>query len=209
MSWFAPLYDPVLSFAERGFLGRWRREAVGDLAGRVVEIGAGTGANLAHYPAEVVELVLTEPDPGMRRMLEDKIADARREDHGRAVRVSASPAEALDVDDASCDAVVATLVLCTVSDPERALSEIARVLRPGGTFRFVEHVGAHTPGWARVQRWVEPGWRRVAGDCHLTRDTVGAITRAGFALDAIAEASPRGMPPFLSPFVRGRARRSA
>ncbi|MEQ1508089.1 MAG: methyltransferase domain-containing protein [Myxococcota bacterium] len=200
MSWFAPLYDGVLARSERTFLAGWRATLVGDLSGRVLEIGAGTGANLPYYPPEVDELVLTEPSEPMRAQLVQKLALARV----RSVRVDPSPAESLAAPDRSVDAVVGTLVLCSVADPARALAEIARVLRPGGTFRFVEHVGGH--GWRRAaQRVLEPGWACVAGNCRLTRPTLDHVRAAGFVVDRVTVEEPPTVPAFLRPWIRGSA----
>ena len=121
----ALIYDPILWLGECAGMRQQRRALVGQARGRVLEIGAGTGLNVAHYPAGLAELILTEPDEPMRRRLE-KRAD------GRATLVSAS-ADRLPVDDASLDTVVSTFVLCTVEDPEAALREIRRVLRPTGS----------------------------------------------------------------------------
>jgi SAM-dependent methyltransferase len=118
--------------------------------------------------------------------------------------VDPSPAERLPAADASVDVVVSTLVLCTVPDPDLALREIARVLRPGGSLRFIEHVGA--TGWrGRLQRLVEPAWQGVAGGCHLTRPTVAMIEAAGLRIAELETEWPLWTPPFLAPFVRGSA----
>ena len=123
--------------------------------GRVVEIGAGTGLNVAHYPDGVAELVLIEPEPGMRRRL------ARRlHRQARVARIVDAPAEHLPLADASVDTVVSTLVLCTVDDPERALREIARALRPDGQLLFVEHVRASSRFLAGCQDKLLEPWRR-------------------------------------------------
>jgi len=133
----ALVYDPFLWLGETAGMRRRRSTLMAGAYGRVVEIGAGTGLNIAHYPEEVTELVLTEPEPGMRRGL------ARRlERHGRVARIVDAPAERLPLADASVDTVVSTLALCTVDDPETALREIARVLRPNGQLLFIEHVRA-------------------------------------------------------------------
>jgi SAM-dependent methyltransferase len=198
----ARLYDPSLWFGE--LLGmRGRRSAVLQQArGRVVEIGAGTGLNLVHYPDEVAELVLTEPEPAMRRKL------ARRlQGNARAAEILDAPAEHLPLPDASVDTVVSTLVLCTVDDPERALREIARVLRPDGQLLFIEHVRATSPRLAKLQeRMLEP-WRRFAGGCHCNRATVELMRACGFDVTADAIAW-RGMPPIVRPLEVGQATRS-
>ena len=145
--------------------------------GTVVEIGAGTGLNLPHYPTDV-ELVLTEPEqPMARRLLE------RLQQSGRQARVLQAPAEQIPLPDDSADTVVSTLVLCTVPDLDATLSEIRRLLRPDGQLLFIEHVAAE-PG-TRLRRWqdrLERPWRRLAHGCHTNRDTEAALRNAGFAL---------------------------
>lgn len=194
MAWFAPCYD-LLTAPGEAWLGVHRRALVSDLAGVVVEIGAGTGANLAHY-GPAATLWLCEPDADMRSRLERRAA-------GRPdTTVRSASAEALPFPDASVDAVVSTLVLCSVADLERSVAEVFRVLRPGGTFRFLEHVAS--PGWRGVaQRALDPAWRRCAGGCRLHRDPSPVIARYG-AVDLHHE-WPIGLPPFLQPILVGRA----
>ncbi len=205
MSWFvANIYDRFMAGSEEACLSAWRRQLLDDLSGNVLEVGAGTGINLEHYPSSVVRLVLAEPDPHMRRQLSSRIAG-----HGRpGVELSAGSLEELPLPDASFDAVVATLVLCSVHDPRRALSEIHRVLRPGGRFAFLEHVAAeNNPGRLVWQHRIEPVWRRVAGNCHTTRRTADDITHAGFELEWIERESVRKALPWVRPSIRGVARR--
>ncbi|MCO5168149.1 MAG: class I SAM-dependent methyltransferase [Planctomycetes bacterium] len=200
---FAALYDPFMRRTER-HLAAWRAELLSRVAGRVLEVGAGTGANLPFYPRGLERLVLAEPDPHMRARLAARVARERPE----AVVIDA-PAEALPVEDGSFDAVVSTLVLCSVADLPRALAEARRVLRPGGALVFLEHVAADDrPRRLRWQRRLEPLWRRVAGNCHLTRRTHEAIAAAGFTLEACERESLRRALPFVRPSVRGVARRS-
>lgn len=199
MSWMSVVYDPSLWAAERLFLARWRRELLAPLAGDVLEIGAGTGLNLPHYPPALRSLVLTEPDEGMRARL------ARR---APGADVRPDPAERLSAPDASVDAVVSTLVLCTVPDPDAALAEIRRVLRPAGRLVFLEHVAGQGPRLA-LQRAIDPLWKHVAGGCRLCRRTVDAIGRAGLAIERIETRRPLGVPPFLAPMVRGAAVRGS
>ncbi len=199
----APLYDRLTAPSERACVADWRAALISPLAGAVLEIGAGTGANLAHYGAAVTRLVVTEPDPHMRRRLRVRLASAR----GLAAEISEASAERLPWDDASFDAVVSTLVLCSVGDPDRALAEYRRVLVPGGRLVFIEHVAAHdNPGRLRWQRRLEPVWKRVFGNCHLTRDTAAAIERAGFDIEQIDRQSMRKASPVVRPSIRGVAR---
>lgn len=197
----AALYDPVLRIIESRGLARWRAEVLQMARGRVLEIGAGTGLNLPHYPAPVDEVVLLEPDPHMR----ERLARRAREWRARVTIVGAA-AVPLPFGDAEFDTVVVTLVLCTVPDVPNALLEMRRVLKPGGLLVFLEHVGgALGSRRLRWQRWMEPAWRRVAGDCHLTRHTVEAITTAGFTIDGLRGEDLPGLLRLGSPVVRGHA----
>jgi ubiquinone/menaquinone biosynthesis C-methylase UbiE len=143
----------------------------------VVEVGAGTGLNFAHYPPEVTEVVAVEPEAHLRTLAQAAAAHAPV-----PVRVLPGLAEALPVADASMDAVVASLVLCTVADQAAALAELYRAVRPGGQLRLFEHVRADTPGLARAQRLADVVWPLLLGGCHTSRDTLAAITTAGFRL---------------------------
>ena len=180
-----------------------RRELVAGISGRVVELGVGPGLMFRHYPATVRQVIAVEPEPLLR-------VEARREARRvkARVRVEAGVAERLPVADASADAVVAALVLCSVSDLDLALSEIRRVLRPGGQLRFYEHVVARTPALARRQRAFDRFWPHVAGGCHHARDTVEAIERAGFTVGEVRRFRFRGgnLAPAL-PYVIGAAQR--
>ena len=201
------LYDGILSCTEAGGLRDWRRALLQQASGVVVEIGAGTGLNLPHYTGAVERLLLTETAAPMRARLAERVTEAAPVS---SVEVLAAKAEALPLDDGSVDVVVGTLVLCTVPSPEAVLGEVRRVLRPGGRLLFLEHGAAPAgSGWRRVQGAVEPVWRPLAGGCRLTREALPLLAVAGFAVeDVTAEALPRA-PGFLSPSVRGVARRGA
>jgi ubiquinone/menaquinone biosynthesis C-methylase UbiE len=189
----------------RAGVGAHRAELLAGLTGRVVEVGAGSGLNFGRYPDTVREVVAVEPEPRLRRLAEDAAARA-------AVPVSVVPgtAEELPLESGAFDAAVMSLVLCSVRDPERALAEVRRVLRPGGRLRFYEHVRAAGTGAALLQRALDRTvWPRLFGGCHTARDTVGAIRAAGFA-----EVSHRrlrvpesGVPTPVSALVLGGARR--
>jgi len=197
----AVLYDPFLWLSEIAGMRRRRRTLVADAHGLVVEIGSGTGLNIAHYSDAVDELVLTEPEPGMRRKL------ARRlKQHGRSARISDAPAQRLPFADASVDFVVATLVLCTVEDPESVLREIARVLRPDGQLLFIEHVRARSRFLAACQDKLLRPWRGFAGGCVCNRPTVELMRACGFTVVA-DDAVWRGMPAIVHPLAVGRATR--
>ncbi|WP_457148363.1 class I SAM-dependent methyltransferase [Mycobacterium sp. URHB0021] len=199
---FALVYDPFLWLSEITGMRRMRSALLGGARGRVVEIGAGTGLNIACYPDGIAELVLAEPDPAMRRRL------ARRLQHRNAVdaRIVDAPAERLPLADASVDTVVSTLVLCTVDDPDRVLREIARVLRPDGQLLFIEHVRARSRFLAACQDNLLQPWRRFAAGCCCNRRTVELMRANGFGVDA-DDAVWRAMPPIVRPLMVGRATR--
>jgi ubiquinone/menaquinone biosynthesis C-methylase UbiE len=189
---------------ERETLGEWRRDLLECLFGEVLEIGAGTGLNLPFYPSSVSHLLLSEPDPHMRAKLRQKLPRSRAE----RVTVLDAAVDVLPLPDASVDAVVGTLVLCSVPDQRSALSEIRRVLRPSGQFVFLEHVAAEgRPRLLRWQRRVEPIWKRLAGNCHLTRHTGAAIEEAGFVLERLTREEFLPAPALVRTSIRGVARR--
>ena len=200
----ARLYARQAEQADELGLAERRQALLEGLSGRIIEIGAGTGANLRHYPASVAEVVAVEPEPYLRRRLSEAAAQSRT-----PVTVVDALAEALPFEDASLDAAVACLVLCSVADPRRVLAELARVLRPGGELRFLEHVASPRAGRRRVQRAADATiWPLLSGGCHLGRDTTSDIMAAGFAIER-QERFSFGIPPLDPPktHVRGRARR--
>ena len=144
----------------------------------MVEVGSGIGSNFAHYPAGVTEVIAVEPEPFLRARSEEAAARAPV-----PVTVVDGVADALPVEDASVDAAVASLVLCSVPDQAAALAEMRRVIKPGGELRFYEHVISNRESRRRLQRFMDATiWPRMAGGCHLTRDTRGEIEKAGFIL---------------------------
>jgi ubiquinone/menaquinone biosynthesis C-methylase UbiE len=197
----AVLYDPFLWLSEIAGMRRRRHTLVREARGRVVEIGAGTGLNVAHYSDAVDDLVLTEPEPGMRRKLAQRL-----ERHGLAAVVCDAPAERLPFADGSVDTVVATLVLCTVDEPELALREIARILRPEGQLLFIEHVRASSRFLAACQNKLLRPWRGFAGGCVCNRPTLELMRACGFTVEANDEVW-RGMPAIVHPLAVGRATR--
>jgi ubiquinone/menaquinone biosynthesis C-methylase UbiE len=197
----ALLYDPFLWWGEVLGMRRRRRALLSAARGRVLEIGAGTGLNLACYPADVDDLVLAEPEQGMRRRLTRRVAQV-----GRVAEILDAPAESLPLPSGSVDTVVSTLVLCTVDRPDLALREIARVLRPDGRLLFIEHVRASTPLRASFQDALRDPWRRFAGGCMCNRRTLDLLRECGFALDVEA-AVWHGMPGIVTPLAVGSASR--
>jgi ubiquinone/menaquinone biosynthesis C-methylase UbiE len=171
---FARLYSRLVvpSMTKQG-VDDLRRGLLVGLKGTVVEVGAGDGANFVHYPDEVHRIVAVEPEPYLREKASSH-SDER-------VELRDAVASRLPVTDGEADAVVFSLVLCSV-DQAAALAEARRALRPGGEVRFLEHVRAHEPGTRRrLQRVLDVTvWPRLFGGCHVGRDTVGALEAAGF-----------------------------
>ncbi|MFE7216193.1 class I SAM-dependent methyltransferase [Streptomyces sp. NPDC057611] len=178
---FARFYARMGQAMERGGMGQHRYSLLAGLTGQVIEVGAGNGLNFPHYPATATRVLAVEPEPTLRRLARNGATDAPV-----PIEVSDGLAERLPAKDASFDAAVTTLVLCSVADQEAALHEIRRVLRPGGRLYFLEHVQADTPGLARVQRLLDATlWPRLFGGCHTARDTLASIARAGFTIERL------------------------
>ena len=194
-AWWAPRED-----AEGGVT--FRGEMLEGLSGRVIEVGAGIGSNFKHYPPSVTEVVAVEPEPFLRGKATESASSAPV-----PVRVVEGEADSLPAADGEYDAGVASLVLCSVPDQATALAELRRVIKPGGELRFYEHVVEKHPRKARVQRTLNPLWRRIAGGCNLTRDTGAAIEDAGFVvLRKRRFRFPEGR--FGLPHILGTARRT-
>jgi len=196
---FAALYDRMMRRGEKRGMGERRGELLAEARGRTLEIGAGTGANISYYTDEVEELILAEPFEPMRRRLEQKLAGS-----GRSASALDASAESIPLEDESLDTVVSTLVLCTVDFQDRALSEVARVLRPGGRLLYIEHVRSHSPRTARWQDRLETPWRHFAAGCRCNRDTAAAIAAAGFSTEHQDE-HWQSAPPIVTPLIVGRA----
>jgi SAM-dependent methyltransferase len=200
-----PVHHPIFArcYARAGHLmdaevADHRSKLLAGLTGRVIEVGAGHGLNFRHYPATVTEVVAVEPEPYLRRLA---LAAARQAE--APIRVVGGTAEALPAEDAAFDTAVVSLVLCSVADLAGALAEIRRVLRPGGTLRFYEHVRADAPRLARWQDRLERPWGWLAGGCHPNRDTVAAITAAGLRVVNLDRFDLQAMPPPVRPHVLG------
>jgi ubiquinone/menaquinone biosynthesis C-methylase UbiE len=192
---------------ERHGLAEQRQRLLAPTSGRVIEVGAGNGLNFAHYPAAVREVVAVEP--------EDHLRDLAREAAALApvpIDVVDGVAEELPFADRSFDAVVASLVLCSVLDPQQAVAEMWRVLRPGGLLVFLEHVAGSSSTRRRVQHGLDAVlWPHVAGGCRLSRDTVGTLVGAGFVVEAqhrLGSGSLGFLDP-TAPHLSGVARRPA
>ncbi|MGY1712075.1 class I SAM-dependent methyltransferase [Geodermatophilus sp. SYSU D00758] len=174
---FAWAYDRLSGAAEAGPLGDLRRELVGGAGGTVVDLGSGTGHNLAALPAAVTELHLVEPDPHMVTRL------ARR--MPAAAHLHEVGAEALPLATGSADTVITTLTMCSVDDLDAVAREAYRVLRPGGRLLVLEHVRSADPRTAARQDRLDRLWGRLAGGCHVNRDTAAGLARAGFDTSAL------------------------
>jgi SAM-dependent methyltransferase len=194
------IYDPFLALGERRGMASRRRALLALARGRVLELGAGTGLNLAHYPAGMGELVLTEPDSAMCARLARRVARSRRD-----ATVVAARAEALPFRDGAFDTVVSTLVLCTVEDPVAAVREVRRVLAPGGRLLFVEHVRASAPRLARWQDRLARPWRAFAGGCRCNQATLELLERGQLRVERVASGRWSGMPALVRPLVVGHA----
>lgn len=193
----AAIYDRMCATQERAFLADLRRDVVGQALGCVVEVGTGTGLNLPHYRAgEVSRLVAVEPDPHMRRR-----AAARAAEVGFPVELIDATAEDLPFETGFADTLVGTLVLCSVDDPEQAVREFRRVLKPGGRLLFIEHVRSDERRRATLQDWVTPLWKHVAGNCHVNRATPDVLRFVGFQVHELHRV-PRGG-PWGNPIVAG------
>ncbi|PGF16852.1 methyltransferase type 11 [Natrinema sp. CBA1119] len=197
---FAALYDRFMP--DRFLIGPHREYLAADLSGRVLDLGAGNGVMIPYVAAagDDLEYHAIEPDPNMRRRAAREARGTGLEVHLRGDR-----AESLPYADDSFDVVLSSLVFCTIADPETALEEVARVLRPGGELRFLEHV--RNDGWrARAQDALTPLWERAAGGCQLNRETVERFVGCD-AFDVLEiERVSVGVFP-VTPIVRGRLQR--
>jgi len=201
---FAAGYDRAMAATEQAGLGSHRSSLLARVNGAVLELGGGTGANLPYFSRAVDELVITEPEEAMARRLEAKLVG-----HPLPVRVVRAPAERLPFEAESFDAVVSTLVLCTVDDPAQALAEAHRVLRPGGRLVFVEHVRSADPGLARWQDRLHGPWKVVGHGCHCNRATAQSIEQAGFTFVELERDRLRKAVPIVTPLIVGIAEKSS
>jgi ubiquinone/menaquinone biosynthesis C-methylase UbiE len=184
-------------------IGSYRDQLLAGLSGRVVEVGAGNGANFRHYPPAVQEVVALEPEPYLRAKAERAAREAPV-----PVRVMDALAGELPLESDSFDAAVASLVLCTIPDGPGALAEMRRVLKPGAELRFLEHVRADQPRKARVQRMSDGSgiWPLLGGGCHCSRDTIAAIEATGYSVERVHSFSLGPSWWITNPHVLGAAR---
>ena len=197
---FAWGYDSLTRSAERGVYREFREFIAGEATGRILEIGAGTGANLPYYP-ENADLMLTDPSPFMLTRLKRRAAE-----RGLPVSTDQLAGEKLPFDDNSFDTVISTLAMCSMSDPAQSLAEINRVLKPGGEFRFMEHIRGEGFVRERFQDLMTPAWRAFGVGCHPNRTTVATIAES--ALEII-ETRPFSFGPYpVRPHIAGVARKA-
>lgn len=204
---FAARYDDSYAGAERSFLGDLRRSLIAQLSGHVLEIGAGTGANVPWYARNprLTAVDLVEPLGSMRALLSHRVAMTSPAP-GQRLRVAEGRGEALPHADASVDAVVATMVLCSVADVAATLREVRRVLKSDGVFTYIEHTRSAGPR-RLLQHALTPMAVRHAAGCHYDRDVLEALAAAGFArIDRVPVEAPwtyRLLPEW--PIVAGQA----
>lgn len=198
---FAALYDTVSRGSEAAGLREERKQLLSGAEGATLEIGAGTGLNLEHYPEAVTRLVLVEPDRHMRRRL-----GRRLEGLGRQAEIVEASVQDLPYPDATFDTAVVTYVLCSVPDQDEALTEIARVLKPTGRFLFLEHVRSADPKLARRQDRIRPLCNLVG--CNPNRDTLAAIESSALTVESVRHGEVPKAPKVERPMIVGTARRS-
>jgi ubiquinone/menaquinone biosynthesis C-methylase UbiE len=197
----ARTYNCCMAGGEKAGLAETRSQLLADAHGDVLEVGAGTGLNLPHYPADLRSLTVTDPDAAMLRRLERAV-----EALGRPVTALQAPAEDLPFEDTSFDTVVATLVLCSVGDQSRAVRELRRVLRPGGRLLFLEHVRSDDDKLAHRQdrmNWVT----RMLSMCECNRPTLRIVEGSGLLVEDVTHGDLPKAPSFLRPMIVGRALR--
>ncbi len=190
-----------MAAAERAGLADRRARLLAGARGATLELGAGTGTNLAHYPEAVTELVLSEPGPHMARRLQ-----ARLDASSHTAEVVVAPGEELPFADDHFDTVVGTLILCTAPDPVAVLAEVTRVLRPGGQLLFIEHVRSEDPKLARWQDRLAPAWLYAADGCHCNRDTLATLSASDLDLEQVDRGRLPRSASIVRPLIAGVAR---
>ncbi len=195
------IFPFFMEYATRVF----RREIsdlIGTAEGRVLEIGAGTGANLGYYSNQVTEVVGIEP---VEAMLEKARTVVQEAGHDFPVSLQVGDARELPFEDDSFDSVVACLVFCTIPNPDKAAEEMRRVLKPGGRLVFYEHVASSRPRVRSWQKRLNPMWRKLACGCEITRDTRQLFESAGFRYDHIKDFEHPKVPSLMAPIIAGVA----
>jgi ubiquinone/menaquinone biosynthesis C-methylase UbiE len=198
---FTIWYGQMMRRIDRRGLAEARRNLLLGAHGRVLDLGTGTGANLELFPANVDELVLSEPSSNMARILTRKLAEGGKGE----IEVVQAPAEALPFAADSFDCVTCTMVMCTMPDPQAGLREVARVLKPGGKLLFLEHVRSGDPRVAQTQDWLERPWRFLAAGCHCNRDSLRTIEASPLVVESVKRDLMPLAPRFMKPLVIGSA----
>jgi SAM-dependent methyltransferase len=205
---FAWYYPKLIGLSERAGQAEVRRELLVEAAGRTLEIGAGSGANVPHYTERVTELVLSDPSPQMRGQLRE-LLDTDPPPVG-SWELAELSGERLPFEDASFDTVVGGFIMCSIPNPEAAIAEIARVLRPGGRYIFLEHVHAgEGTALGRFQDLIEIPHRYVAAGCHPNRHTGEMIERSALEVERLERGEMPKALPSVRPTIRGSAVRPA
>lgn len=200
----AKFYDTAMKHTEKLCLSNWRSELLGQIHGDILEIGSGTGVNLKYYPDTINRLVLSEPNANMRHYLNQRIEESGINN----ISIAHNQAESIDFPDESFDYIVSTLVLCSVTDQLNCLTELKRLLRPNGKLIFIEHVAAEDH--SRILKWqkrINPFWKIMAGNCHLTRNTESVIKQAGFNTIQVEKTFLLGAPRLVAPIIKGIAQK--
>jgi ubiquinone/menaquinone biosynthesis C-methylase UbiE len=201
---FARVFSRAVTKANARGQAQHRRELLEKVSGQVVEIGAGTGINFSYYPEETSSIVAIEPDPYLRTQAEHAAKRYAK------IRVYGCTAEHLPFPVETFDTGVVCLVLCSVADPCLVLSELWRVIRPGGVLHFYEHVVSDNPSFARIQHVLDSTiWPLLGGGCHCARDSRRSIEDTGFVIEHCKSLSfqPCIFTPHVAPHILGRARR--
>jgi ubiquinone/menaquinone biosynthesis C-methylase UbiE len=199
---YAAMYDLLNGPAERAGLRGQRHDLLAQATGATIEIGAGTGLNLPHYPPAITRLALIEPDPHMSRRLRRRAARL-----GRDAEILGATADQLPFPDASFDTAVVTFTLCSVPDEQAALREITRVLAPGGRLLFFEHVRSADPGIAAQQDKLPFPYPLIG--CHPNRDTLREIRASALTVESVRAGELPKAPKIERPMIVGTARRLA
>lgn len=194
------LYDPAFWIGEKAGMAERRRSIVSRAKGKTLEIGAGTGLNVDYYTDEASPLVLSEPEENMANLLRKRVDES-----GRTAEIVRAPGELLPFEDNTFDTVVGTLVLCTVEDPEASISEVKRVLKPGGEYLLIEHVRAESERLARWQDRLNKPWSVLADGCNCNRSTARLLEAGGFDLAEVGGDRWRLVPPLVGPLISGLA----
>jgi SAM-dependent methyltransferase len=187
--WVLPhLVDRMCGTAD---LRRWRAEVATGLTGDLLEIGFGSGLNIEFYPSDIERVLAVEPSTTALRLARKRMAASPV-----PIQQVGVDGQSIHLPDSSCDSALCTFALCTIPDPDVALAEVGRIVRPGGRFHFIEHGLSPDPGVARWQGRLEPLQRRLAGGCHLTRDPISMVERAGFVVDEVFQQYGDGPKPW-------------